>query len=170
MSKSIKKIITDGTAELGHTLTDKSIEAINGLNRLAPSDNIDDIETFRGFCKSLLNTIEKAKMTNEIDQEASSLPDPDDPPVEPKKTSPDSPADSPAASNETQPTPDSKPAAEPPKHAAPPTDDEPTSTDNADASDSTSQEAHNDTIFGKLKAAGRKLVQPREDQIAPRKR
>ena len=163
MSKSIKKTITDGTAELGQTLTDKSIEAINGLNRLAPSDNIDDIETFRGFHQSLLNTIEKAKMANEIDQEASSLPD--DPPVEPKKTSPDSPA----ASNETQPTPDSKPAAEPPKHAAPPTDDEPTSTDNADASDSASQEAHNDTLLGKLKAAMSKLVQPREDQMVTRK-
>lgn len=164
--KSIKNIIADGTAELGQTLTDRSIEAVNGLNRLAPSDNIDDIETFRGFHQSLLNTIEKAKMAKKIDQEASSLPDdPDDPPVEPKKTSPDSPA----TSNETQPTPDTKPAAKPPKHAASPTDDEPTSTDNADASDSASQEAHNDTLFDKIMAAWRKVVQPRENQMVTRK-
>lgn len=171
VSKSIKRTVTDGTAELFQTLTDKSIEAINGLNRLAPSDNIDDIETFRGFHQSLLNTIEKTKMAKEIDQEASSLPD--DPPVEPKKTSPDSPA----TSNETQPTPDTKPAADSPKHAAQPTDDELTSTNNADASDGASQEAHNDKPVGKLKAAVRKIkaavseaVQPREDQVVTRKR
>ena len=171
--KSIKNIIADGTAELGQTLTDRSIEAVNALNLLARSDNIDT-EAFELYKQQLVNTIKSAKMTNEIDQEASSLPDdPDDPPVEPKKTSPDSPA----TSNETQPTPDTKPAADSPKHAAQPTDDELTSTNNADASDGASQEAHNDKPVGKLKAAVRRIkaavseaVQPREDQVVTRKR
>ena len=166
MPKSIKNIIADGTAELGQTLTDRSIEAVNALNLLARSDNIDT-EAFELYKQQLVNTIKSAKMTNEIDQEASSLPD------DPKKTSPDSPA----TSNETQPTPDTKPAADSPKHAAQPTDDQLTSTNNADASDGASQEAHNDKPVGKLKAAVRRIkaavseaVQPREDQVVTRKR